>query len=123
MSVWQEAISEKHNVWLIAARGRLDQELTPALEESLNQMLAKGVYFLLVDMQEISYINSGGLRCLVSAWRKARQQNGDLVLSGLNDRLQEIFAMVGFDKVFQIYPSRAEGQTAITAVAMANANL
>ncbi len=117
MSVWQEVISEQKQIWLISTKGRLDQVLTPVLEESLNQLLADGVYFMLVDMEEITYINSGGLRCLVSAWRKARQQDGNLVLCNLNGRLQEIFAMVGFDKVFNIYPSRAEAEAALLAAA------
>lgn len=117
MSVWKEAISDQKHIWLVSMRGRLDQGLTPALEESLNQLLADGVYYLLVDMEEITYINSGGLRCLVSAWRKARQQEGNLVLCGLNDRLNEIFTMVGFDKVFSIYPSRLEAKEALLAIA------
>ena len=39
---------------------------------------------------------------VVSAWRRAKAGEGSLVLCGLNSRLQEIFAMVGFDKVFTI---------------------
>ena len=58
----------------------------------------------------VTYINSGGLRCLVSSWRKARQQSGDLILCGLSSRLHEIFAMVGFDKVFQITTTIEEAQ-------------
>jgi anti-anti-sigma factor len=53
----------------------------------------------------VAYINSGGLRCLVTAWRRARQAQGDLLLCGLNQRLNEVFTMVGFDKVFGIYSS------------------
>jgi anti-sigma B factor antagonist len=43
------------------------------------------------------------LRCLVSAWRRAKAGEGSLVLCGLNERLREIFSMVGFDKVFDIH--------------------
>ena len=41
---------------------------------------------------------------LVSAWRRAREGGGDLVLSGMQPRLVEIFEMVGFDMLFGIYP-------------------
>ncbi len=88
--------------WVIAASGRLDQAQTPRLEAELNQLLDLGRDQILVDLSQASYINSGGLRCLVSAWRRARQEGGDLTLCGLNERLQEIFVMVGFDKVFHI---------------------
>ncbi len=69
---------------------------------------------LIVDLEDVSYINSGGLRCLVSAWRKARLQDGNLVLCSLNTRLQEIFSMVGFDKVFKIYSSSETAQQALS---------
>ena len=101
MSIEQQRIGKFH---LIRVNGRLDHSQTPQLENQLTHLLDTGHPFLVTDLTQTSYINSGGLRCLVSAWRKARQQDGDLVLCGLNNRLQEVFNMVGFDKVFQIYP-------------------
>lgn len=104
MSVWQQQL--RHDIWLVGVRGRLDQGLSPQLEEHLVNLLSKGHNRLIVDLTEATYINSGGLRCLVSAWRSARRQEGDLVLCGLNARLQEIFSMIGFDKVFHIFSNR-----------------
>jgi anti-sigma B factor antagonist len=109
MNIWQEPLgattAEEKPIWLVGARGRLDQTLTPQLEQNLLDLLNEGHSRLLVDLTEVEYINSGGLRCLVSAWRRARQQEGSLSLCGLNPRLSEIFDMVGFDKVFDIYPT------------------
>ncbi|MCA9936283.1 MAG: STAS domain-containing protein [Ardenticatenaceae bacterium] len=117
MSVWQQVTSTENQIWLIGVRGRLDQNLTPQLENNLNTLLADGVQFLVVDLDEVTYINSGGLRCLVSGWRKCKRQDGNLVLCNLNGRLREIFIMVGFDNVFDIYPTRQEAQQAILAAA------
>jgi anti-sigma B factor antagonist len=111
MTIWQQQLL--HDVWVVGVRGRLDQSLNMQLEENLTGLLDGGRNHLIVDLGEVSYINSGGLRCLVSAWRKARQQSGNLVLCGLNARLQEIFSMVGFDKVFQIYPTCEAAQQAM----------
>ncbi|MBP6015689.1 MAG: STAS domain-containing protein [Candidatus Promineofilum sp.] len=101
MSVWQEKLPQS-DVWLVGVEGRLDQTLNPKLEEVLNELLNDNHFHLLVDLSRTTYINSGGLRCLVSAWRKAKANEGSLALCGLNSRLQEIFSMVGFDKVFEI---------------------
>lgn len=101
MSVWQEKLPNG-DTWLIGVNGRLDQTLNPKLEETLNDLLDNGHLHLVVDLTHTTYINSGGLRCLVSAWRRAKANEGSLTLCGLNSRLQEIFAMVGFDKVFEI---------------------
>lgn len=111
MAIQQKKL--KDAVWLVQIDGRLDQSQTPALDTQLTELLDNGRHFLIIDLKGTSYINSGGLRCLVSAWRKARQLEGNLVLSGLNSRLLEIFTMIGFDKVFQIYPTHTAAQKGV----------
>ncbi|MCP4419367.1 MAG: STAS domain-containing protein [Chloroflexi bacterium] len=110
MTILQEMGTD--GVWIVAVNGRLDQTLNPGLEQHLSTLLDENHSRLIVDLSQATYINSGGLRTLVTGWRKARQQNGNLVLCGLNGRLQEIFGMVGFDQLFQIYPARQAAQTA-----------
>lgn len=110
MSVWQEKLPQS-DTWLIGISSRLDQSLTPALETALNELLDNGHIALIVDLTHATYINSGGLRCLVSAWRRAKAGDGALTLCGLNSRLQEIFAMVGFDKVFTIHDDCATARS------------
>ena len=101
MGIYSKEIRE--NIWLVTVSGRLDQRLTPALEAELSHLLQADKTRLILDLSETSYINSGGLRCLVTAWRKAKQQGGNVLLSRLQARVREVFGMVGFDKVFQIY--------------------
>lgn len=112
MSVQQKHLA--NDVWLVEVSGRLDPMLNPRLDDVLTDLLDKNYNNIIVDLSQTNYINSGGLRCLVSAWRKARQSEGNVWLCGLNGRLQEIFSMVGFDKVFQIYPSLAAAQAVIS---------
>ncbi len=113
MSIQQQQTGSSH---LIRISGRLDQAQTPQLEAVLNSLLEASHYHFIIELTETTYINSGGLRSLVSAWRKARQQAGNLILFGLNERLQEIFSMVGFDKVFQIYPDAAAAREAMQKI-------
>lgn len=113
MNIWQEPLGD--DIWLVAINGRLDQTLNPTLEQQLTTLLDEGKIWLVVDMSETDYINSGGLRTLVTGWRKAKQQEGNLVLCGLNGRLQEIFHMVGFDQLFQIYSSRQAAKEALVS--------
>lgn len=108
MSIWY--VQGKTPVYIVNVRGRLDQGLIPDLETKLDELLSAEHDQLVVDLSETTYVNSGGLRSLVTAWRRAKQSGGNLVLSGLNPRLQEIFELVGFDKVFQIYPTAKAAQ-------------
>jgi anti-anti-sigma factor len=88
--------------------GRLDTSLTDELEEVLNGLVATERPKLIVDLAETTYCNSAGLRTLVTAWRHAHQKGGDVILVNLNERVQEIFAMVGFDKIFRICDNRVD---------------
>jgi anti-sigma B factor antagonist len=110
MNIWQEKISD--DACLVGVNGRLDQNLTPTLEVELLNLLSQGYHHLIVNLNDVNYINSGGLRCLVTAWRQAHQHGGDLRLCGLNERVAKVFAMVGFDKVFQIYKDCAAARQA-----------
>ncbi len=109
--IWQER--QANNLWLVGVRGRLDQSLTPQLNETLTGLIENGRYRLIIDLSHVTYINSGGLRCLISAWRKARTENGDVILFGLNDRILEVFTTAGFDKVFRITNTSLEAQAAL----------
>ncbi|HSM58640.1 MAG TPA: STAS domain-containing protein [Candidatus Sulfomarinibacteraceae bacterium] len=104
MSIWRQEL--ENDTWLVGVSGRLDQHQTPDLEAELNELLEDGHHRIIVDLSDVSYINSGGLRCLVTAWRKARKEGGNVILSGLRARVHDVFTMVGFDKVFDVYPDR-----------------
>jgi anti-sigma B factor antagonist len=110
MSLAKQALPDQS--WLVSVSGRLEQQQTPDLERLLNELLADQHYRIVVDLSEVTYINSGGLRCLVTAWRHAKQQGGNVVLCCMTPRVKEVFSMVGFDKVFQIYPSVASATQA-----------
>lgn len=103
MNIWHERIPET-STNVIHISGRLDQSLNAELEEVISSLLDADGVDLIIDLTDASYINSGGLRTLVSAWRKARSQGGSVAICGLNPRLDEIFKMVGFDQVFDVFP-------------------
>lgn len=111
MAVWTEELSD--GIWLVGVSGRLDQGQTAMLEEEAMAVLDAGVNRLVVDMAEVTYVNSGGLRCLVTLWRKARSQGGDVALCRLNERIGEVVSTVGFDKVFKILPTVRAAEKAL----------
>lgn len=108
--VWDRALAHAH---LIGAQGRLDHENVPLLERTLLDVIDGGRNWLIVDLSRVTYINSGGLRALVTAWRRVRGEHGNLVVAGLGDKLLDIFRMIGFDRVFQLYTSVEAAQAAL----------
>ncbi len=113
MSIWREEIGNE--TWLVGVSGRLDHLQTPELESELLEIAGSGDQRMIIDMTEVTYVNSGGLRCLVTIWRKAQQGNGIVVLSGINPSLMDLFTTVGFHKVFDIYATTGEAKQALEA--------
>jgi anti-anti-sigma factor len=97
------------NYWQINLAGRLDSNTSITLEEILQEALIDNKqYRLIVNLDGVEYISSSGLKALVSAWRTARDNGGDVLLTNLQARIQEIFDMIGFDMMFNIYDTPAD---------------
>ena len=111
MSIWDESLAG--NVWLVSVSGRLDQTQSNELEAHLMGLLEEGHDRLVIDLGEVTFVNSGGLRCLVTIWRRAREHGGNVVLCTLSDRISEVFTIVGFNKVFDIYSNRESAHRAL----------
>ncbi|HLY29208.1 MAG TPA: anti-sigma factor antagonist [Aggregatilineales bacterium] len=94
-----------NGVWVIAPAGRLDATGSRGFESSLESQLAAAHANLVVDMSGVTYISSGGLKALVTAWRKAQKLGGNLALASLAPRVRKVFEISGFDMLFVIAES------------------
>ena len=100
------------NVICVKVEGRLDAATVPAFEQALQRLLLEGQARLVVDLGEVNYISSSGLRVLLTARRQSRSRGGDLFLCSLRPRVKEIFEMVGFLSVFGVYAASEEAAAA-----------
>lgn len=87
---------------VLSASGRLDASTVNILERALIRGFALGNRTAIVDMGEVTYISSSGLRALLSARRQAREKGGDLVLCALSTNVKDVMDMVGFTVLFTI---------------------
>lgn len=101
--VWQRKLLNGLDV--VSIMNRLDADTNPTVEAALKGLTSAEKPQLIIDLSQSPYVNSGGLRVLVSAWRSAHQKQGEVVLLGLHGELIDIFSMVGFDKIFRLYDS------------------
>lgn len=102
-------------ITVLTPRGRLDAVGARPLAAELDQHLAAGRINLIVDLKDTRYISSNGLRTLLTAMRDAQKKGGMLKLCCLRPRLEEIFEMSGFDRVFEIFATREEAEKSFTA--------
>ncbi|MDK2936287.1 MAG: anti-sigma factor antagonist [Eubacteriaceae bacterium] len=86
---------------IIALVGRLDTTTAPQLEEAFNGVLdqAKNVE---LDLKEMDYISSAGLRVILMIQKKVNAAKGGLEVKNVCDTVMEIFDMTGFSDVLTI---------------------
>ncbi len=98
--------TEMNRVVLIALAGRIDSSNATQLGEAFNTWFGKGRNNLVVDLEKVDYISSAGLRELVSALKRARQEGGDLRLCAPPARVREVLELAGLTSVFAIYDTQ-----------------
>ena len=100
-------------VAIVKLAGRLDSSAAQPAEESFARVLDGGTPRLAVDMSQLEYISSAGLRVLLVVAKKVQQANGKMVLFGLVPHVREVFSVSGFDKIFAIQPDAAAAVAAV----------
>jgi anti-anti-sigma factor len=101
------------HVYRIAPQGRLDAVTVPALEAAVDEQLHAQHFRLVIDLGAVGYMSSSGLRALLRARRQAQVGGGDVALCAMNERVTEVFEMIGFNNLFKIYATSAEAAAAL----------
>ena len=81
--------------------GRLDTTTAPDLDAALGADLA-GVTSLVIDLTDVEYLSSAGLRSLLAAQKKMNAADGKMVVRGANDSIKEVFDITGFSDMLTI---------------------
>ena len=84
----------------IMLSGRLDTTTAPQLEAELKQSI-NDITALVIDMAELEYISSAGLRVLLSA-QKVMNKQGSMVVRHVNETISESFEVTGFVDILTI---------------------
>jgi anti-sigma B factor antagonist len=84
--------------------GALDAYSFPRLEYSLNQLREQQRHRIVLECSNLDYINSAALGALIGFARRARENGGDLKIAALTPKIYSIVELLGFDKIFQIFP-------------------
>jgi anti-sigma B factor antagonist len=88
---------------ILSLVGRLDAYTTADIEKKFCSATEKAQVCLVVGMEKLEYINSSGLRVLLAALKRARKQQGDIRLAGLQPYVKEVFNMAGFSQLFRAF--------------------
>ena len=91
------------DVGIISLSGRLDANATADVESKLDSLIDAGQVQLVVNLENLDYISSSGLRVFLAALKKVRKFQGDLKLACLQPFIKEVFDIAGFTQLFTMF--------------------
>jgi anti-sigma B factor antagonist len=97
---------EVGDVRVLVLAGRLDTETAADLELALQDLQAAGASRFVIDLAEIGYVSSAGLRVLLALAKQLEGGRGSLRLCALNESVKQVFDVAGFSRLFAIFPDR-----------------
>jgi anti-sigma B factor antagonist len=99
---------ELKRVTLFVINGRIDSTNATELGDALNTAIDAGRTQIVVDLSNVEYMSSAGLRELVTALKKVKKGTGDLRLASPSERVQDVLDLAGLDTIFEIYDNQVE---------------
>lgn len=88
--------------------GRIDSSTAPEMQDKLNGLLNRGRYNLVLNMKDVPFISSAGLRTLLSALQACKKRGGDVRLSEVSDQVARVLELTSFDVHFKCFASDVE---------------
>jgi anti-sigma B factor antagonist len=95
-------------ITVVKITGDIDGKSAPEAQAKILPLIQADCK-LLVDMSEVAYMSSAGLRMLLSMHRQAASSKGQLVLVGLSEDIEDTMSATGFLNFFKTHDTVAAG--------------
>lgn len=93
---------------IVSLNGDIDLHRVNALHQELLELCKDKPARLVLDLNDVNYMDSSGVGTLVDVYRKVNAYNGVLALVQPNSRVQNLFQITKLDRFFKIFPSVEE---------------
>lgn len=100
--------SKQGNVIILKAEGKLDSTSSPELDKRISSLIENGAKQIALDLADLDYVSSAGLRIFLSAAKRLKQAQGKLALANLSVQVQQIFDIAGFESILPVFKTVKE---------------
>lgn len=111
-------VRAQNDIITLEVSGEIDLHSAPQLRAELVNVTEGSVPRIVVDLAEVTFIDSTGIGAIVGGLKRAREKGGTLVFANAQQRVHRVFEITGLLQALPLYQSR---DAAIAAVAVAAA--
>jgi anti-anti-sigma factor len=100
-------------VKVVQPSGILDGTKAGHFRQEISSLMDSNVDIVLIDFQDVTFMDSSGLGALVLALKTVRAAGGKLFICSVNEQIKMLFELTSMDRVFEIFPSREDFENAV----------
>jgi len=108
MADFSTSVKEKGDISIINLKGYLDAHTAPTLENNFTQLIGESKFKIVVNFEDLAYISSAGLGVFMAYIENIRDNKGDIKLTNMSDKVFNIFDLLGFPLLYEIYKNEDE---------------
>ena len=94
-------VEHEGDVVVVRAIGKMDALTAPTMQDAIDEVLNEQPSHVVIEMSDVPYISSAGLRVFIRA-AKAAKGSGKLAVCGLHENVRQVFELAGFDKIMSL---------------------
>ena len=96
---------KEKNAIVVSVRGKMDAVSSPKFENQLSELISQGEKDFVIDLGELEYLSSAGLRIILVTLKRLKEKDGKLFICALKGMVKEVFEISGFGAIIPIYDS------------------
>ena len=116
MAELQVHATQKDEAKILHIDGYINAHTVHEFEKSVQSILEEKMYRILINCQNLQYINSSGLGVLMGVIEEIQENSGFLYLSNMNDTVFNIFDTLGFTHLFKVFDTEEEAISSLKDV-------
>ena len=90
---------------VVDLNGEIDVYTSPKVKDAITELIDQGSYDLVINLENVRYIDSTGLGVLIGGLKRVREHSGTVNLVCTNPQIKKIFDITGLSKIFGIFDS------------------
>ena len=100
--------SQNNSATVVEIYGEVDLYSSPEVRTELLQLVEKKTPVIIVNLNNVTYIDSSGVATLVEGLQEMEKYSGKLKLTNLRETVRHVFELSSLDKVFEIHKTLEE---------------
>jgi len=99
---------DEKDVKIVYLEGEMDTNTSPEILEALDKLRKDGVMKMVLNLENLDFISSAGLRVLLATAQQLKTSGGDLRVCQLNKEIKEVFDISGFSTLLMVFDNEAK---------------